>query len=162
MTTYNRYALWAPLVAVLMSVATSSEATPLPNLKSAVIGTFLNKGPTTVEVNIISKDRSDISIFTLSSGQVERALLTAGRMKVYTPSESMSSRRLLFAATTPEPATSSEYFEERTRTFYFRIAAGRLILVKRSDLTAQERKVLIAFKRQLQRDGSYNSGLRGR
>jgi hypothetical protein len=134
-----------------------SYAGPRKHVSRDYIGTYLNEGKTTVEVNMISADGHDGTEITLDPGRIDRAVIVAGQTKLYTPFGTVETKRLLSTHSTPTPESHPQFFDAHGRSFYFRIVGRSLTLVKRQDLTVAEKKRLQAFKRQLQRDGSYNS-----
>ena len=146
-------------LAVLASVilCAPSYAGPRKRVSRDYIGTYLNEGKTTVELNMISADGHEGTEITLDPGRINRAVIIAGQTKLYTPFGTTVTKRLLSTHHTPTPESHPEFFDARGRSFYFRIVGRNLTLVKRQDLTVAERQRLQAFKRQLQRDGSYNS-----
>lgn len=126
--------------------AASNRSAPL-----AVVGTYLNEGRSLIELELISKDGRETTNIPLSPGRIDHAVIGEGKTRVYTPAEAIAKRRLLSTISTPTPRTAPEFFEKETRTFYFRIIAGKVILVKPRDLTASERKRLRAFRREIER-----------
>lgn len=126
--------------------AASNRSAPLE-----VIGTYLNEGRRLIELDLISKDGRETTNIPLSPGRIDHAVIGEGQTKVYTPAEGISKRRLLSTISTPTLRTAPEFFERETRTFYFRIIAGKVTLVKPRDLTAGERKRLKAFRREIER-----------
>ena len=142
--------LWVGLVAVLI-LSAQSEAASRGVRGSEVIATFFNEGHSTVQLNLISKDGRDTTILTFSPGQIERAVIHEGQIKVYTPSERLSSRQLLSTREMPTPRLAAEFFENATQTFYFRVSGKNVTLVKPRNLTVRERSRLQAYKRQVQK-----------
>jgi len=149
-----RFRLWT-LSFVVLILGTQSEAAP-PTVRPEVSGTYFNEDRIPVELNLISKDGKEGTIIPLPPGRLERAVISEGQTKVYTPSKKMATRRLLSTSPTPTPKSAPEFFENATRTFYFRIIGGKVILVKPRDLTTNERKRLEGYKQELQRAGVYN------
>lgn len=156
LTVGSRLSLKAALAGVLF-LSGLAESAPLAAKESSVIGTYLNEGTRPVELNVISKDGADTSVINLWVGRIARAVLTEGRTKVYTPSESMASRRLLSTGVTPTPESAPEFFEKKTRMFYFRVVGGKVTLVRPEDLTVKEKERLRSFKRELQAEGVYDN-----
>jgi hypothetical protein len=159
LTVGSRLSLKAALAGVLF-LSGLAEAAPPAARKSKVIGTYLNEGPHSIELNVISKDGADTSIINLWVGRIARVVITEGWTKVYTPSESMASRRLLSTRATPTPESAPEFFEKKSRTFYFRVVGGKVTLVRPQDLTVKEKERLRTFKRELQAEGVYDNVLR--
>lgn len=124
------------------------EAARNRSARLEVIGTYLNEGRSLIELDLVSKDGSETTNIPLSPGRIDHAVIGEGQTKVYTPAEEIAKRRLLSTIPTPTPKTAPEFFEKETRTFYFRIIAGKVTLVKPRDLTTNERKRLKAFRRE--------------
>jgi hypothetical protein len=106
------------------------------------VGVFMNEGRAKIQVNVISEDRKDRTILPLRPGAIERTLYSGGQVELYTSSKDLISGRLLFTRSLPTPISASGFMEKGTRTFYFRVVDGKIILVKSSDLTPKERKWL--------------------
>lgn len=134
------------------SVAASQTAT-----SAKVMGTYFNEGRNLVELDLISKDGKEGTTIPLSPGRIDRAVITEGRTKIYMPSEGTSARRLLSTSRIPTPKSAREFFDKEQQTFYFRIVAGKVTLVKPGDLTPKERRQLKEYKRELQRAGVYDN-----
>lgn len=115
-----------------------------------VVGVFFNEAHRTLQLNVISADKKDTTIMTLSPGEIGSTAIIEGEARVYTPSKSMTSGRLLSTCSVPNPTAAPGFFEKTTRTFYFRIVGETLKLVKPRDLTAAERRRLKAYKQQVQ------------
>lgn len=152
----NRFSKYISLFALLV-LATQSEAHPQATTRAEVIGTYFNEDKVLLELNLISKDGKEGAIIPISPGRIDRALITEGQTKLYIPSNQMAKRRLLFTMATPTPKSAPEFFEKKTRTFYFRILGGKVSLVKPQALTLDERKRLKAAIRELKRAGVYNN-----
>ena len=150
MTSNNTFTLCAAILGLLFVPGQSEARSAIRG--SEVIGTFFNEVSDTVQVNLISSDRKETIILTISPGQIDRAILTGGETRVYVPSENVSSGRLLSSAATPTLKSAAEFFDKEARTFYLRVAQGRVTLVKPQSLTEMERKRLRAFKRQVEND----------
>ncbi len=146
------------LMSVLLLGGIAEAASPVTR-ESKVIGTYLNEGTRSVELNLISTDGADTSIINLWVGRIARAVITEGHTKVYTPSENLASRRLLSTRKTPTPESAPEFLEKKTRTFYFRVVGGKVVLIRPQDLTPKEKERLRAFKRELQAEGVYSNVL---
>jgi hypothetical protein len=139
-----RLCVWLLSVLVL---STRSKASPAP-LGDQVYGVFFNEGRSAVQLNIINLKKKSAGIGSLSAGETTIIDLRNGdEARVYTPSKDMLSGRLLSTCPLPIPSSSPEYFENATRTFYFRIVGGKVVLLKPRDLTAEERKQVKAYKR---------------
>lgn len=151
-----RIKTWTSLFLVLILVA-QSEAAWRRGKDSEIVGTYFNEDRMLVELNLISKDGSDISIIPLEPRRIDRAVIGPGLTKLYIPSEEMATRRLLSTSPTPTLKSAPEFFDKETGTFYFRISRGKVILVKPKDLTAAERQRLEAYNRALQRAGVYHN-----
>ena len=125
--------------------------------RDEAIGTYLNKGRGLIEIDVVSKHGRDTTNIPLSPGRIARALIEDGQTKIYAPAEEMAKRRLLSSIPTPTPKTAAEFLEKNTRTFYFRIVAGKISLVRPRDLTTTERRHLREYIRELKRAGVYNN-----
>jgi hypothetical protein len=106
------------------------------------IAVFMNEGSTPIQVNVISRDKTDKTILPLRPGAIEHTLFSGGEAKLYTQSEDVVSGRLLFTLLLPTPMRAPEFMEKEARTFYFRVVDDKIKLVKASDLTPKERKRL--------------------
>jgi hypothetical protein len=135
----NRFGIF-PVVCSLLVVSAFTALGAKRN--STAIAVFMNEGGAQIQVNVISRDKTDKTILPLRPGAIERTLFTAGELELYTPSEDVVSGRLLFTLSLPTPATAPEFMEKGTRTFYFRIVDEKIKLVKARDLTPKERNSL--------------------
>jgi hypothetical protein len=126
--------------------AASNRSAPLE-----VLGTYLNEGRSLIEIDLVSKDGRETTNIPLPPGRIDHAAIGEGQTRIYTPAEEIAKRRLLSTIPTPTLRTAPEFFEKETRTFYFRITEGKVILVKPRDLTASERKRLKAFRNEIER-----------
>jgi hypothetical protein len=138
----------ARLLSILI-LSNQFQAALLQAKESPIIGTFFNEGHSTVEVNVVSKDGRDTTVLTFSPGQIDRAIIEAGVIKVYTPAEKVSLRRLLSTRTTPTVGLEPEFFDQKARTFYFRVVDGKVTLIKPAQLTSEERRHFEAYLRQV-------------
>lgn len=121
----------------------SSTAQILGTLQgNEAIAVFINEGRAGIQVNVVSEDKTDKTVLPLHPKQIERTLFKRGQVELYAASEDMVSGRLLFTQRLPTPNTAPEFMEKPTRTFYFRVADGKITLVKPVDLTSKERKWL--------------------
>ena len=145
-----------PLLASLV-ICAPLHAGPKKRVSRDYIGTYLNEGKTTVELNMISADGHEGTEITLDPGRIDRAVIVAGQTKLYTPFGTRETKRLLSTHRTPTLESHPQFFDARGRSFYFRIVGRHLTLVKRQDLTVAERQRLQGFKKELQRAGVYNS-----
>lgn len=132
-------------------IALFSCAAPADPRHSDVLGVFINTDSSPVQIDLVSTDGRDTTNLTLSSGQIDTAVLMKGQTKVYTALERLADRRLLSACPTPSLESAAEFFDYKNRVFYFRVTKGRAILLKAVDLTPHERRLLEAYKRQLRR-----------
>ena len=152
----SRFRHWPSLFVVLI-LATQFEAASRTATPPEIIGTYFNEGPILVELNLISKDGREVTMIPFTPGRIVRAAISEGQTKVYIPSKEMATRRLLSTSPTPTPKSAPAFFERETRTFYFRIISGKVILIKPRDLTTNEKKRLEGYKQELQRAGVYNN-----
>jgi hypothetical protein len=106
------------------------------------IAVFMNEGHVPIQVNVISEDKTDETVFPLRPGQMERTLFARGHVELHTSSKDIVSGRLLFTRSMPTPTSAPEFMEPRTRAFYFRVVGGNISLVKPTALTAKERRRL--------------------
>ena len=127
------------------------EAASNRSARLEVLGTYLNEGRSLIEIDLISKDGRETTNIPLSPGRIDHAAIGEGQTRIYTPAEEIAKRRLLSTIPTPTPRTAPEFFEKETRTFYFRIIAGKITLVKPQELSPSERKRLKAFRREIER-----------
>jgi hypothetical protein len=130
----------ASMLGLLMLGALSGTLATTPDI--GAIAVFINEGVAEVQVNVISEDKSDETVLPMRPGTIERTSFTGGQVKLYTPSKDIVSGRLLFSLRLPSPTTAPDFFEKQTRTFYFRVAGGKVTLLKPTDLTSKERKWL--------------------
>src|SRR5436190_19930580 len=132
----NRFSIAASVLSLLVLSA-------LPETLGAIgaseaIAVFINEGRE-IQVNVISEDKKDETIFPMRPGTIERTSFAGGQVKLYTPSKDIVSGRLLFTRSMPTPMSAPEFMEKGTRTFYFRVVGGKIILVKPRDLISKER-----------------------
>lgn len=146
----SRFGLFWSLFGLLIFSTQSDASARTRNME--VIGLFFNVGNSTVQLNVISMDRKETTIMTLDPGRIGSTAIVEGEARVYTPSKSMTSGRLLSTCPVPTPEAAPEFFEKGTRTFYFRVRNGKVKLAKPRELTSREKRQLEAFKRQLQND----------
>src|SRR6266446_5480880 len=140
-----RLCVW--LLSVLI-LSTRSNASSAPRSEQ-VYGVFFNEGRAAVQLNIINLKKKSTGIGSLFAGETTIIDLHNGdEAKVYTPSKDMLSGRLLSTCPLPTPSASPEFFENATRTFYFRIVGGKVVLLKPRDLSAGEKKQVEAYKRE--------------
>ena len=133
------------LSVLILSTRPSASAAPR---SGQVYGVFFNESRSAVQLNIINLKKKSTGIGSLFAGETTIIDLHNGdEAKVYTSSKDMFSGRLLSTRPLPTPRVSPELFENATRTFYFRIVGGRIVLLKPGDLTTGERKQVEAYKR---------------
>lgn len=136
----NKFSFFGSVLSLLVLGALS--VTLGATRESEAIGVFINEG-VEIQITVISEDTKDKIILPMRPRTIERAsLFTGGQAKLYTPSKNIVSGRLLFTRSLPTPSTSPDFMEKGTRTFYFRVVGGKIILVKPRDLTSKERKWL--------------------
>ena len=133
------------------------HAGPRESARYDVLGTYLNEGRSLIEVELITRDGREATTIPLSPGRIDRALIRDGKTMIYTPSDESGNRRLIYTIATPTPRTAPQFFERSTRTFYFRIIAGKISLVRPRDLTAAERNRLRAYFRELKTAGVHHT-----
>src|SRR5205085_8288054 len=136
----NKFSIATSVLSLLVLSATSKELGATGD--SEAIAVFINEGRAEIQVNVISEDKKDGTILPLRPGTIERTSFAGGQVKLYTSSKDIVSGRLLFTRSMPTPTTAPEFIEKGTRTFYFRVVGGKIILVKPTDLTSKERKWL--------------------
>jgi hypothetical protein len=136
----NKFNIAASVLSLLVLRATPKALGAIGDIEANAV--FINEDRAEIQVNVISEDKKDKTILPLRPGTIERTLFAGGQVKLYTPSKDIVSGRLLFTRSMPTPMTAPKFFERSTRTFYFRVVGGKIILVKPTDLTAKERKWL--------------------
>jgi hypothetical protein len=125
-------------VLVLSTVSQGSAA----RQDITAIAVFMNEGRTNIQVDVVSEDKKDKTILPLHPGQMERTSFSRGHVELHTVSTDIVSGRLLSSRSMPTPISAPEFMEPRTRTFYFRVVGAKILLVKLTDLTAEERRRL--------------------
>ncbi len=113
-----------------------------------VYGLFLNDGPSTVELELFDKSGQLAASATLSPSEVYHAAITEGEARVYTPSESLSSGRLLSRCSIGSEKSAADFFDTSSRTFYFRIKDGKVILVRPTEAIPLKKRWERLEKRQ--------------
>jgi hypothetical protein len=139
-------------IAVL--AATSSGVIATPNLdrpiKSAVaykapkelkvFGIFLNEGPTAVQLEVFDQRNNITASKLLSPGEIEKIPLVDGTARVYTPSDSLFSGKLLSRCPVGPQRSASQFFESSSSAFYFRIKRGKITPVRPQDAVSLKAK----------------------
>jgi hypothetical protein len=136
----NKFSLFGSVLSLLVLSALSVTLGATRDIEAN--GVFINEGHLRIQINVISKDRKETTIFTLRPGTIDRTLFAGGQVKLYTVSKDTFSGRLLFTRSLPTPLTAPQFLEQDTHSFYFRVVDGKIILVKPRDLTSKERKWL--------------------
>jgi hypothetical protein len=136
----SKFSMAASVLSLLVLSATSKSSGAIGDIEANAV--FINEGRAEIQVNVISEDKKDKTILPLRPGTIERTLFAGGHVELYTSSKDIVSGRLLFTRLLPTPMTGPEFMEKGTRTFYFRVVGGKIILVKPTDLTSKERKWL--------------------
>lgn len=95
-----------------------------------IYGIFFNEGPDTVRLDVVNKAENENDSMTLSAGDVLKIVIVEGIVKVSLPSTAAFPSPALSTCIVPTEKSEPEFFEESTRTFYFRVANGRVALVK--------------------------------
>lgn len=107
------------------------ETLARPPIKEVKIyGIFFNEGPDTIRLDVVNKARNENDSMTLSPGDVLKTVIVEGTAKLSLPSTAASPGPVLSACAVPTERSASDFFEESTRTFYFRVWDGRISLVK--------------------------------
>ena len=141
---------WA-IVIFAIAIAVPLEAIAARS-SSRVFGTFLNEGNILIEIDVVSQDGREGITIPLDPGHIDRTNICPGTTKLYLPSRNGEERRMLWSGPTPTPASAPDYFEKRTRMFYFRIVARKVVLVRPSDLTDVERRNIKGVYEVLRKD----------
>jgi hypothetical protein len=95
-----------------------------------VYGIFFNEGPETIRLDIMNRPGNERDSMTLSPGDVLKTVVVEGTANVSRPSSAASPGPALSTCHMPTETSAPDFFEESTRTFYFRVADGRIKLVK--------------------------------
>ena len=95
-----------------------------------VYGIFFNEGPDTIRLDVVNKAGNENDSMTLSPGDVLKTVIVEGTAKVSPPSTGASPGPVLSTCIVPTANSARDFFEESTRTFYFRVTNGRVELVK--------------------------------
>ncbi len=136
----NKLIMWASVLTILVLSPLSETLAATKDSKPFAV--FINEGRADVQIDVVSEDKKDKAILPLRPGTIEGALFSGGHVELHTSSKNMVSGRLLFTRLLPTPMSAPEFMEKGTRTFYFRVADGKIVLVKPTDLTLKERKWL--------------------
>lgn len=111
---------------------------PVPSIR--VFCVVLNEGPATVRVELVNKAGNESTDMTLSPGEIHKTAVVEGQAKVYTPSESLFTGKLLSSCVVPSEKLAPEFFDSSTRTFYFRIRNGKIALVRPQEATTLKKR----------------------
>jgi hypothetical protein len=105
-----------------------------------VYGVFFNEGPETVQLELFNKAGNESTEITLPPGGIDRMVIAEGLAKVYTPSESFFSGKLLSSCPVPSETSAREFFEQASRTFYFQIRNGKITLLHPRNATILKKR----------------------
>jgi hypothetical protein len=140
-------------VSLLTVLFTCTRSDASDSRSARTIAVFLNGGPRTVQINVVSADGKETTVMTLSPDQIGSSVTVAGEARIYAPSKNMMSGRLLSSCSVPSPDAARRFFEESSGTFFFRIARDKVKLIAPRDLTVGERRRLDAYYAELKRAG---------
>ena len=114
---------------------------PRPPVKGVdAYGVFLNEGPTPVELELFNKAGQLVASATMSPGEIHKTAIVEGQAKIHTATESLLTGRLLSSYPIGSEKSAPEFFESSSRTFYFRIKDGEIVLVRPSDATEVKKR----------------------
>ena len=105
-----------------------------------VFGVFKNEGPETVEIQMTNGAGDSTTIMTLSSGDIERTVITSGKAKIFAVSNDLAPTKLLSSFTMPTVKSSAVNFERSTRTFYFSLKDGKMSLLEPNKATGMRKR----------------------
>jgi hypothetical protein len=123
---------------LILETAETVQKRPVAGRRT--FGVFENTGPETVEIETINDAGDSSAIMTLRPGDITKTVITPGKAKIFALSNDLSRTRLLSTFTLPTVKSSANYFERSTRTFYFRLRAGTMSLLKRDKATEMRKR----------------------
>jgi hypothetical protein len=101
---------------------------PIPGRR--VFGIFENKGPETVRIETMNKTGNESTEMILAPGELTKTVITEGKVRVSALSKDLSPIKLLSTSAMPTVHSARNYFETATRTFYFSLTDGKMLLLK--------------------------------
>jgi hypothetical protein len=114
---------------------------PRPPVKGVdVYGVFVNEGPTPVELELFNRAGQLIASATMSPGEIHTTAIVEGQARIYTPAESLFTGKLLSSCPIGSEKSAPEFFENSSRTFYFRIKDAKIALLHPRDATALKKR----------------------
>lgn len=147
---HNQFGYWTIVICAYLLVPQLKATAATPSSK--FFGIYLNEGKILIEIDIISRDGKEGVTIPLEPGHIEKTSLPPGATKLYLPSRNGELRHLLWSGPTPTPMSASEYFDKKTRMFYFRINGKKILLVRPNELTDVERRKIKWYDELLRRD----------
>jgi hypothetical protein len=129
------------VAAIIPNQACESQVIGPPK-KLEMYGIFCNDGPITVRVEISNWRGNEKTEMILAAHEITKTVIVKGMAKVYTPTDRLSSGKLLSTMTVPEGTSALQFFETSTRTFYFRIRNGRIGLVRPNEAMRRQWEAL--------------------
>jgi hypothetical protein len=113
---------------LVLETAEAVHRTPIAGRR--IFGVFENEGPETVEIQTTNEAGDSATIITLSPGDIEKTVITAGKAKIFAVSNDLAPTKVLSVFSMPTVKSSPGYFEKSTRTFYFSLRNGKMSLLK--------------------------------
>jgi len=101
---------------------------PVPGRR--IFGMFENAGPDSVRLVKVNDAENQMFHMTLAPGDIDKTVITDGKIGVFALSPDSSPVRLLSVYPIPASNSAPNYFDKSTQTFYFRVANGTISPVR--------------------------------